>query len=746
MAEQPIKHNELIEDNVFQPTSDSADILLEKLSLLIGGFKELAKITGAKINAGIDPKTIGDVDKLTQAKEKLANIEKGLTEVEKIQIQTKEKIRQARIQEIDQLKAQDGILGNLIVKRKELQKSLLSASTTNEVKKINQELFKTNLEIKNVKEGGVKAFNSWGNALESFQFKFNTLGNLIGGFAAGLASGGLSLLTSALSNLGGVVLEFITKSEQRKKVTEEINKLEEKQIENQKELSDTLKDINKEIDKQNNRRDVATGLISEEAKNEIELREIQFEAIEKANEDFQKAQEERLKLTKNNNEKYTRIRIDGEEKIVTKSEKLGEDLLLIEKTKLDAITNANAEFNKGIATLQAERAEKDKQDEDELFDKKIENAKKDLDAQIKADEDSAKEREKSLKKEFNAFVKYWDSVDKLEQDRLRKGEKEWEDFIKEIEDINQKGKEQRWKSNDKDEEENQKSLDKQFKAFTNYWDKQDALEKKRLNEKEKANQEALKRGTEALFDGLEQRNEREKELNADKISELDKQINFQQQLALNGEVNTLDALERERAKALEEKAAIEKRAAKQKEAEQLAEIFLEFMKAYAGDKNNFAPAAKALAQTLIAKGISKAIAGSFAEGVENFKGKGTGTSDSNLIAFSNKESVVTAKGTAETKGLVTAVNDRGFLGAQDWAMQNIFPKVPMLQDKSRNEQVAGAILSLLDNRLQSLEKTIKNKTEWTISENLFGEIVKARKQNGINNITTVKISRINLNK
>src|SRR3990167_10200165 len=180
MADEPIKHDKIIEPKVFQPAADSADVLLEKLSLLIGGFRELAKITGAKINSGIDPKTISDVDKLAQAKEKLSHIEKGLTDVERVQAEVMLRTRKARQDLNDQLKSQGGLLGNLIIKKKQLGLDLLSAKTTDEIKKINQELFKTNGQIRNIKEGGVQSFNSWGNAIQSFQFKFNALGSTIG--------------------------------------------------------------------------------------------------------------------------------------------------------------------------------------------------------------------------------------------------------------------------------------------------------------------------------------------------------------------------------------------------------------------------------------------------------------------------------------------------------------------------------------------------------------------------------------
>lgn len=47
----------------------------------------------------------------------------------------------------------------------------------------------------------------------------------------------------------------------------------------------------------------------------------------------------------------------------------------------------------------------------------------------------------------------------------------------------------------------------------------------------------------------------------------------------------------------------------------------------------------------------------FAEGVIDYKGKGTGTSDSNIVAISNGESVIKAKSTANSSKLLTGINN-----------------------------------------------------------------------------------------
>lgn len=241
--------------------------------------------------------------------------------------------------------------------------------------------------------------------------------------------------------------------------------------------------------------------------------------------------------------------------------------------------------------------------------------------------------------------------------------------------------------------------------------------------------------SDAFFEGLQKRRDKQEEILNQQLDTIDKNIKQQQDLANRGLANTLAFQEAERAKALEKQAQLEKQRQQQEEAQDLADIFLEFMKAFAADGNTNA-AQKALAQTLIAKGISKAIAGSFAEGVEDFKGKGTGTSDSNLIRFSNHESVVTAEGTSETPGLVTAVNKNGYDGAVDWAWKNIY--MPQF-----NSSVPSMVLdnSSVVNKLDSLEKTIKNKKEVSFDVNVMNQIVKNEIENGIRRVKTYEKRR-----
>ena len=136
---------------------------------------------------------------------------------------------------------------------------------------------------------------------------------------------------------------------------------------------------------------------------------------------------------------------------------------------------------------------------------------------------------------------------------------------------------------------------------------------------------------------------------------------------------------------------------RREEALQLAGAFLGSYQSRLDNKQNTTQAlAGALADTLIAKAISSTIAGAFAGGVEDFQGKGTGTSDSNLIAFSHGESVVTAKATQQYSGLVTAMN-KGLV--DDYVKQMILPDMDAPMKSNGNSFQSAAIVYTLTKEL-----------------------------------------------
>ena len=144
--------------------------------------------------------------------------------------------------------------------------------------------------------------------------------------------------------------------------------------------------------------------------------------------------------------------------------------------------------------------------------------------------------------------------------------------------------------------------------------------------------------------------------------------------------------------------------------------------------------AKALAMTLIAKGISKSIAGAFATGVEGLDGEGTETSDSNIALLSKGESVITARGTKANPGLATAMNK----GMVDEYFKEVY--LPQFSASNRldipkGEQVNNALLSVLNHKLSALETAIKDKPVSTTKLNGLGEWTEEVQSNNIRIIT-----------
>ena len=128
----PIKHNELIEDNVFRNATDSSISLNKNLTEtvtvlqnLIAGFKEFASVSGQKINTR-SPTTVKDVKDEQAAYDKLNATFKGYTVAQKELIVAQEKLKlqnaQFRKDAKDIAKDQLGLTSNYQKQSAELTK------------------------------------------------------------------------------------------------------------------------------------------------------------------------------------------------------------------------------------------------------------------------------------------------------------------------------------------------------------------------------------------------------------------------------------------------------------------------------------------------------------------------------------------------------------------------------------------------------------------------------------------------
>lgn len=162
---------------------------------------------------------------------------------------------------------------------------------------------------------------------------------------------------------------------------------------------------------------------------------------------------------------------------------------------------------------------------------------------------------------------------------------------------------------------------------------------------------------------------KEKEISAqeEKIEKAEKNIDRQEARAIAGLDNTL-AYEKE----AQAKAELEKRRLEEEQERRLKRQI--YYKAIAAsiEKNPDRPL-KAIADALILTKTADIVAGAFKDGVEDFQGKGTETSDSNLVLMSKGESVVKAKAQKQVPGLVTALNEEGLAGAEKWFLENMRP-------------------------------------------------------------------------
>jgi len=196
MAEETIKHNQIIEENVFQPAATSADILLAKLNELIKSFKELATLTGKKIPL-TDPKTLDEAHQIAAALEKIRDAEKGLTEVQKVQIQAQTIVNKQKKEFRDSLKAETSAyqaLQNQYTAAAQKAKELGAAQGigSKAAKEASKEANTLNQKLKDIDASmgqHSRSVGDYGKALSGTPF---------GGFISGIGNIGKAFLTNPI--------------------------------------------------------------------------------------------------------------------------------------------------------------------------------------------------------------------------------------------------------------------------------------------------------------------------------------------------------------------------------------------------------------------------------------------------------------------------------------------------------------------------------------------------------------------
>jgi len=669
-----------------------------------------------------------------------------------------------QIKETNQLnKIQGGILGDLLKKRKQLQESLVSAKTTDEVKKINQELFKTNGEILKVKEGGVKAFNSWGNALQSFQFKFNalgsTIGTVVGNFASGALSGGISLLTSGLSMLAGAFIETIIPAKKSAeaiqeetdrikdliKATGELTEFQKKRMEVLGQSEADIKDIKKAEDELNKGLEEEAEKREEQIRSEKELRDTKVGGLNDL-----KRELEILKV--NGSTKATIAKKEKEIRETELNDLLERQRILGDLGRLDIELQQQILDKRNEINVEQTKFNKDVSDEKRrLLMEDAERVRSAIDKErayeINALDGKFGEAEQIIAKQSIETKIALGTVlpDELQAYNAQIA-KETKDLIDEKKKINDEFVKYEIDALDGSFGEAERIIARQqlatkialgtatipeIKAWNELLKKEadvaSAAKKKRLEEEF----QVAERFANAAFEGMQERNAKELQQNSDKITELDRQIAYQRDLALQGEINTLQEVEKARAEALAEKAAMEKKSANLAKGEKAAEIFLEFYKAYANEKEGaFMKALTATAKGKGGEAIVKALfSGSFYDGTEDTGTGGTLDARGGQATITHPHERIMSRAHNEAIG--------GISNEEVVRRVNLFNDIPVV-DKGMDVQVNEVLNKMLLSEVKGLRKAAENPPYMDMQRNIMNEIITIEKRLGQITETTHK--------
>lgn len=558
-----------------------------------------------------------------------------------------------------------------------------------------------------------------------------------------------------LNSLVGAVTDVNNTEETRKKLIEELNKKYPKFLENldqekvtNEQLVLRLKDVNKELEKKiviKQKEEKLTELIEEQ----LELRIAELDVIKDlsaAQKAFDKAAGTQTRTSEglvnaqllkvdalNREQSALKVNRDRQTEIAAEIAKISElyDGLT---PKIDETSEA-IDGNTG-STEENTKAKKTASELEKLRLQGLINEQKQLDAFLDAKEKAENEFfESQLEKELQEIRAVEEKYNNLIQQgenynaiALANGEELVVDLTQLTEDEQAQIAAIKKKYRDAEAAENAKlmaELEAQAKKEIDDAKKAAAAaakaDAKQREEQLKTAEKYLDLTAEAFSDEVDKE---AKEQDA-AIKRREESVSLQQSRAEQGLENTLAFEKEQLAKAELERARLAEKRAKQEEALALAQAFLNAFAARAKDDPDTA-AARALTDVILAKALSETVAGAFAEGVEDFHGKGTGTSDSNLIKFSHGESVVTAKGTKDNQGLVTAMNS-GDVGS--WFANNMMLS-PLSSEKNYDS------FGILAQKIESIEKAIKNRPTSQTNLDNMGNVMQSTYRNGIKN--TVK--------
>jgi len=167
-----------------------------KLDAAVSDLKEVEKIV-KRINAMkvqiIDP----DIQKKLNAVGKLNKLEKDLARERAKAVKSQDKANQERKESL-------GLLGKQQKAVRELRKAQKFAKTEQELKQVNAQLQKAQINVRKFGAAGKQNTNTFSNALTSFGFKFNFLSDIISGTAFAVST----TLTRAVKDSINIFKDF----------------------------------------------------------------------------------------------------------------------------------------------------------------------------------------------------------------------------------------------------------------------------------------------------------------------------------------------------------------------------------------------------------------------------------------------------------------------------------------------------------------------------------------------------------
>jgi hypothetical protein len=216
----------------------------------------------------------------------------------------------------------------------------------------------------------------------------------------------------------------------------------------------------------------------------------------------------------------------------------------------------------------------------------------------------------------------------------------------------------------------------------------------------------------------------------------DRNLAQQQSLAEQGLANQL-AFERQQADKLslaKKDAAL--KAQKEKEQAQLVEAYFNAYNAELSVEGQTPgnAAGKALADVLVAKGLSKGLVQFLAEGTDNVKGPGTQTSDSIPAMLSVNEAVIPASSNMKYKGVSKSL-------INDTFNEDYIPRYSFNQkesEKSSIERAANNLVIQTNKEVIELLTEIKNQPIQQVDVDGLGNLIETVYSKGIKTVTTYK--------